>query len=90
MKGTFVAILVAGILALVIAERCSNVDSCKTTICPNNSTHLACDSGRCTCDAVLGCKDIIDCAGIGRCHDRNYHYHCVDFVCKCIPDNIGK
>lgn len=38
----------------------------------------------------VACQDIIDCAAIGRCHDNNMHYHCVDFVCKCIPDYIGK
>uniref|UniRef100_A0A8W8L6K8 EB domain-containing protein n=1 Tax=Magallana gigas TaxID=29159 RepID=A0A8W8L6K8_MAGGI len=90
MKGFLIFFAVIGVLALAIAERCSHVETCKLTLCPNNSTHLSCHNGRCTCDALQSCQDIIDCAAIGRCHDNNMHYHCVDFVCKCIPDYIGK
>ncbi|XP_048777176.1 serine protease inhibitor Cvsi-2-like [Ostrea edulis] len=90
MRGLFVILVAVGALALVIAERCSTISNCQVTLCPNNSTHLSCHNARCTCDASQTCKDILDCAAIGRCHDKNSHYHCVDFVCKCISDSVGK
>ena len=38
----------------VLAERCRHSDDCVVTVCPSNSSHIACHQDRCTCDAVIG------------------------------------
>lgn len=35
----------------VYAEYCRDGRDCSITICPSNSSHIACHGGRCTCDA---------------------------------------
>ncbi|XP_052711306.1 serine protease inhibitor Cvsi-1-like [Crassostrea angulata] len=70
----------------VIAERCHHGDDCVVTVCSGNSSHIACHNDRCTCDAVIACTDITDCMTVGRCHDRDRHYHCLDRMCVCLKD----
>ncbi|XP_062621638.1 serine protease inhibitor Cvsi-2-like [Saccostrea cucullata] len=71
----------------VLAERCRDLADCSLTVCPSNSSHIACHEERCTCDAHVSCTDMLDCMGIGRCHDHDEHYHCLDARCECLKDH---
>ncbi|XP_052711610.1 serine protease inhibitor Cvsi-1-like [Crassostrea angulata] len=82
--------VVLGALAIfavsVYAEYCRDGRDCSITICPSNSSHIACHGGRCTCDAFTPCSDITDCLNLGRCRDHDRHYHCLDSECTCLKD----
>ncbi|XP_062621639.1 serine protease inhibitor Cvsi-1-like [Saccostrea cucullata] len=85
MKVLFIGTLVIFCVS-IIAERCKVAQDCQFTSCSSNSSHIACHGYKCTCDASIPCSSILDCIDIGRCHEDDSHYHCLDNKCACLKD----